>query len=291
MIEARDEAVAATPAETGVRHSELRVLGLRTRVLQAGPADVNEAVVLVHGGARSADDWLDLLPRVGAFARAVAIDLPGFGAADEARDWSGFGTAGWAHYLTAVLDRLGIERAHLVLHDMGGEVGLGWAVAQPDRFASAVLINTGALRDFHWHLIARLHRIPVLGYLTALTGRLGIGIILRLYEPRLSAQQIRDWRAGYVWSARRSLWRYYRGTAASGLGRLAPELRELDRPALVIWGANNHFVPAVQAQRQLESFPHAHVHVLENSGHYTHLDSPDRVAELVLPFLRAATHS
>jgi pimeloyl-ACP methyl ester carboxylesterase len=42
----------------------------------------------------------------------------------------------------------------------------------------------------------------------------------------------------------------------------------------------------VQAQRQLESFPHAEVTVLENSGHYSHLDSPDRVAELVLPFLR-----
>src|SRR5262249_53867815 len=114
---------------------------------------------------------------------------------------------------------------------------------------------------------------------------IGIGMVLRLYEPRLSRAQIKQWGKDYTWPTRRSLWRYYRGTAASGLGRLAPELRELDRPALVVWGANNRFVPVAQAERQRESFPRAQVSVLDESGHYSHLDSADRVADLVLPFL------
>jgi pimeloyl-ACP methyl ester carboxylesterase len=63
-------------------------------------------------------------------------------------------------------------------------------------------------------------------------------------------------------------------------------LARLDRPALVIWGKENRFVPVEQAERQRKSFPSAQVVVLENSRHYSHLDSPERVDDLVLPFLR-----
>ena len=69
-------------------------------------------------------------------------------------------------------------------------------------------------------------------------------------------------------------------------GRGLSTIRRLERPALVIWGANNRFVRVEQAERQRESFPSAEVVVLGDSGHYSLLDSPDRVAELVLPFLK-----
>jgi len=74
---------AATSATESVAASTLSVLGIRARVLQTGPSDAEEAVIFLHGGPGSADDWDDLLPRVGAFARAVAFDLPGFGHADK----------------------------------------------------------------------------------------------------------------------------------------------------------------------------------------------------------------
>jgi pimeloyl-ACP methyl ester carboxylesterase len=272
--------------DTTVRTGELRALGLRTRVLEAGPEGASEAIVFIHGGARSADDWDDLLPRAGSIARAVAFDLPGFGQADKPADWSGYVTAGWALFITAALHRLGVRRAHLVLHDMGGEAGLGWAVAHPDSFASAVLINTGTLIGYRWHAVARLHRTPLVGYLAALTGRWGLRAVLRLYEPRLPKLVVDRWHEEYTWGARRALLRFYRATPSSGGGRIAPELGMLDRPALVIWGADNRFVPVEQAERQRESFPSAQVVVLENSGHYSHLDSADRVADLALPFIR-----
>jgi pimeloyl-ACP methyl ester carboxylesterase len=68
---------------------------------------------------------------------------------------------------------------------------------------------------------------------------------------------------------------------------LVGTLRALDRPALVVWGAHDRFVPLVQADRQLESFPGAQVRVLDDSGHYPHLDDPDGVAAVVVPFLQA----
>jgi pimeloyl-ACP methyl ester carboxylesterase len=107
-----------------------------------------------------------------------------------------------------------------------------------------------------------------------------------LYEPRLPRMVLNRWRREYDGGTRRAMFRFYRAAPASSTGRLAPDLRRLDRPALVVWGARNRFVPVAQAERQRESFPSAEVVVLADSGHYAHLDDPDGVAELVIPFLR-----
>ena len=55
-------------------------------VREVGEPGADEAVVFVHGNPGSWHDWADLLGRVGGFARAVALDMPGFGAADKPDD-------------------------------------------------------------------------------------------------------------------------------------------------------------------------------------------------------------
>jgi pimeloyl-ACP methyl ester carboxylesterase len=271
---------------SAVRTEEIHALGLSTRVLEAGPTDAEEAVVFVHGGPGSANDWDQLLPQVGEFARAVAFDLPGFGEADKPGNWWGYLGVGWASFIAAALNRLRIKRIHVVAHDMGGDSALTWAAAHPDNFASTVLINTGILIGYRWHLIAKLHRVPLLGYFVGLTGRIGLRPVLKFYEPGLPKDVVDRWYRDYDWGTRRALLRFYNATPISAGGRTAPELARLDRPALVIWGAENRFVPVEQAELQRKSFPSAEVVVLENSRHYSHLDSPDRVEDLVLPFLR-----
>lgn len=269
-----------------IRTSELRALGLRTRVLEAGSDGSEEAVVLIHGGPGSANDWDHLLPRVGDFTRAVAFDLPGFGEADKPGNWWGYLGLGWASFIAAALDRLRIKRVHLVVHDIGGDAALTWAAAHPDNFASAVLLNTGNLIGYRWHLVAKMHRVPLVGYVAALTGRLGLRPVLGLYEPGLPKPVLARWYREYDWGTRRAMLRFYRATPTAGAGRTAPELARLDRPALVIWGAGNRFAPVAQAELQRRSFPSAEVVILDKSRHYSHLDSPERVAELVLPFLK-----
>jgi pimeloyl-ACP methyl ester carboxylesterase len=76
------EAVSANP----LRERELLVDGVRTRLLEAGSESDSEAVVFVHGNPNSAVEWSDLLARTGEFARAVALDMPGFGTAEAPSD-------------------------------------------------------------------------------------------------------------------------------------------------------------------------------------------------------------
>ena len=168
----------------GVRVRELRVGGLRTPLREAGPPDASEAVVFLHGNPGSSADWEPLLAAAGRRWRAVAWDAPGFG---HAASQVGFAqtVAAHAQFVGRALDALGIERAHLVAHDFGGPWGLTWAASDPDRFASAVLLGTGALPGYRWHALARLWRTPHAGeLLMATTTRLGFRLLLRRGNPR-----------------------------------------------------------------------------------------------------------
>jgi pimeloyl-ACP methyl ester carboxylesterase len=267
---------------------KLTARGLKTRVFELGAGPPTECVVLLHGSPGSAEDWTGLLRSMGGLGRVVAFDLPGFGEADGPRAWD-YSAGSHAEFIGAALEALGITRAHLVMHDLGG-VGLLWAATHPDNFASAVLIDTGNLIGFRWHPLARAYRAPLLGdLLAAVFGRPLLRAGLRRLGPRtrtLPKEAVERMAAHYNRGTRRAAMRFYRATPAEAMGVLAPVLRPLDRPALVLWGGHDPFVPVEQAERQRETFPSAEVVVLEDSGHWPHIDDPEGAAGVVVPFLK-----
>jgi pimeloyl-ACP methyl ester carboxylesterase len=167
-----------------LRNGEVTIAGVRSPLIEAGPANADEAVVFVHGNPGSALDWGDLVAQVGAFGRAVALDMPGFGRAGKPDEFE-YTVARYARHLGGALDQLGISRAHLVLHDFGGPWGLAWAAAHPESFASATLINTAVLLDYRWHYLARIWQTPILGEIFMATAtRLAFGLLLKHGNPR-----------------------------------------------------------------------------------------------------------
>ncbi len=263
------------------------VNGVRSPVLQAGEPDASEAVVFVHGNPGPKEDWEDLVQRTGEFARAVAPDMPGFGAADKPAGFR-YTSDGYARHLAAILDQLGIKRVHLVMHDFGGAWGLVWAVQHPDAFASATLINTGVLLDYRWHRLAKIWRTPGLGEaFMASTTRPAFRKLVSHDNPRLPASAIDQiYEASRGWPTKRAVLKLYRATPASAMGALREPLRQLDRPALVVWGTEDVYIPWEQADRQRESFPSARIELLEGLGHWPFHEDPGHVADIVIPFLR-----
>ncbi len=267
--------------------TELVVAGVSSPVTQRGPADAAEAVVFVHGNPGPSSDWDDLVGRVGGFARVIAPDMPGYGAADKPRDFN-YSIAGYAEHLAGLLDQLGITRAHLVGHDFGGAWMLSWAAAHPDAFASATLINTGALINYRWHHWARVWRIPGAGELAmAASTRSVMRLLIGRENPGLSREQFDRVYDGFgTWSTKRAVLKLYRATPASLFSGPAGALHALDRPALVVWGTGDAYIPSEQAELQRQAFPSARVELLEGLGHWVFLEDPERVASLVVPFLR-----
>jgi pimeloyl-ACP methyl ester carboxylesterase len=113
--------------------------GVRSFVREEGRG---AAVVCVHGVPSSAFLYRKLVGQLADQGlRGLAFDFPGLGLAERPVDfdysWSGL--AGW---MGEAIDALGLDRVHLVVHDIGGPIGCEWAVRNPGRVLSLTVLNT-----------------------------------------------------------------------------------------------------------------------------------------------------
>ena len=130
-----DEVVAAY--EGMGRH--FTAAGVRSFVLDEGKG---EAVVCMHGVPASAFLYRKVVHELAVRGlRGIAFDLPGLGLAERPADfdytWTGLG-----RFASAAVDALGLDRFHLVVHDIGGPVGFEVAAALPDQIRSITVLNT-----------------------------------------------------------------------------------------------------------------------------------------------------
>ena len=115
--------------------------GVKTFLREQGDGD---SVLCVHGVPVSSFLYRKVLPALASRGlHAIAYDLPGLGLSERPKpsafdySWTGLG----AHGATLV-DVLGLQSFHLVVHDIGGPVGLEIAHAFPDRILSLTILNT-----------------------------------------------------------------------------------------------------------------------------------------------------
>ncbi len=176
-----------------------------------------------------------------------------------------------------------------MLHDFGGPWGLQWAGEHPQAFASATLIDCGVLPGYRWHKFAKIWRTPVLGELFQAIGtRSGTRTFLNRENPKPLPREFTDRMYDAIDSGtKRAVLKLYRATDPEELSREAiPILRELERPALVIWGESDPYLPAALAERQREAFPEAEIVMIPGAGHWPFIDDPEAVRAPLLRFLR-----
>jgi pimeloyl-ACP methyl ester carboxylesterase len=274
---------------TRPREIEVAAGGIVAPGLEAGPREATEAVVFVHGNPGSSRDWTALVGAAGDLGRAVAVDMPGFGGAPLP---SGFKpeVASYGAFLQAALESLGVERAHLVLHDFGGPFGLAWGLEHPDAWRSVVLMNIGVMPGYSWHTLAKRWRTPVVGELTqAWIPRWAWRRAMAGSNPKgLPPEFVDKMYDDYDRTTRRTVLALYRATPDPGevAAEVGPALAALHKPALVVWGAKDPYLTADYAERQREFFDVRDLVVLPESGHWAFQDDPEGVAAAVLPFLR-----
>lgn len=112
--------------------------GRRSFVLDEGEG---EPVVCVHGVPTSSYLYRKVVHELAARGlRGIAFDLPGLGLAERPHALDGSWTALGA-WSVAAIDALGLERVHLVVHDIGGPIGFEMAALLGDRVASLTILN------------------------------------------------------------------------------------------------------------------------------------------------------
>src|SRR5258705_2017032 len=148
---------------------ELKALGIRTRVLEAG---AGPAVGLLHGHPDNADEWAPLMRRLAARHRCIAPDLPGYGKSPEPPASFAYTVAGQVSFVDALLEATGVrEKLILVVHDIGGIMGVPWAARNIARLSGLMITNTVAYEGFPWFDVVKMWGDP--SPLARLRSRLG----------------------------------------------------------------------------------------------------------------------
>ena len=116
---------------------------LRIHYVDEGPRNA-DPVLLMHGEPSWSFLYRKMIPIfLGAGHRAVAPDLIGFGRSDKPAHRSSYTYNGHVEWMQAWLDQVDLKRITLVCQDWGGLIGLRLLAAHPERFARAVVANTG----------------------------------------------------------------------------------------------------------------------------------------------------
>ncbi len=235
----------------------------------------------LHGIPTSSFDWIEPLQLGGG----IAVDLPGFGRSGKRGDLD-YSLAGHVAFVDRLLDELAIDRVRLCLHDWGAAVGLRWAMSHPERVTRLVVANgVPLLGGFRWRGPARLVRTPVVGPIAvgAATKR-----ILRRLSKRASAGPgpmpapfVASVAAAFDLGTERAVLRLLRSASPESLASAGAELGAIDAPALVLWGADDPWIPARFGAGYAATLGDATLEVAEDAGHWPWIDRPELAVRIV----------
>jgi pimeloyl-ACP methyl ester carboxylesterase len=245
---------------------------LTARLYVAGAGD---PVLYLHGAGGHA--WTALHDRLAGRFTLHAAMHPGW---DDMRDLDQFDTvADLVLYYIDILDELGIERAALVGHSVGGMVAAEIAAMRPDRVSRVALIAPWGLWRDDEPVADIWSQSP--GQLAALLWHDPDGEIARANAPVPEPEAL--------------LKGYLAGAAAAHFTWPIPDrglrrrLHRIAAPTALIWGREDKVVPASYAADFAAGLRDSHTVLLDEAGHNVHIEQADAVADAVIEHLSAGT--
>jgi pimeloyl-ACP methyl ester carboxylesterase len=261
----------------------LDVAGVSTHVTEVGEGP---PLLFLHGNPDTHTVWNDVAARLADRHRCIAPDLPGFGRS-VARDDFDLSLSAQSRWLLALFDALGLERAHLVVHDVGGTYGLAFASEHADRLRSLTIFNTNFSPDYRWHFWGRMWRTPVVGELVMALGNEWLFVReTQKGSPGVTREYARAVWAEFRPATKRMVLRLYRAADPEKLrGWDERLLRATEHtPKQVLWGDLDPYIPT-----HIAGTFGVEPHRFERAGHWLMLDEPDAVVDRVRALVGRAT--
>jgi pyruvate dehydrogenase E2 component (dihydrolipoamide acetyltransferase) len=274
--------VAAEAAAEAASEPEIvEAGGWRLNYQHAGPSEragagerAGAAIVLVHGFGGDLNNWLFNQPDLAQSHSVYALDLPGHGR--STKDVGAGDLGALSDALGAFLDALGIGRAHLCGHSLGGAVVLDLALRRPETAASLTLISSAGLGP-------EINGSYIDGFIAASRRKEMKAMLALLFAApdavsrSMVEELLRYKRLDGVEAALRGI-----AEAVFPGGRqavvLAERLSELVQPVQAIQGSEDRILPPAQ----VEGLPaNVAVTMIENAGHMPQMEAAAEVNRLI----------
>lgn len=258
--------------DAGPGYERVEVDGYDLRYLRLG--DGADAVILIHGFGGDLDGWLLTQQPLSATASVYALDLPGHGQSTKAlRDGS---VSALAEVVAKFMDALGIARAHLVGHSLGGAIALQMAISHAEKVSALSLIASAGLgREINGAYLngfvaaeSRREIKPLLQQLVAdpaLINRTLIDDILKFKRLDGVTAALGTVAQAFVDGDTQKI-------------DLRNALGGLNIPVRVIWGSVDKIIPAAHADGLPDN---VEVHILDGYGHLVQLEAASEVNKLL----------
>lgn len=273
---------ARYPAGTGLTPRYVVVDGTRIRYVETGEGP---PVVLLHGLGASIYSWRGVIgPVAAAGFHVVAFDNRGAGGSDKPA--TGYRAEELAALTVHFLDSLGLSDVVLVGHSMGGEIAALATLRAAGRVRGLVLVDAAGFGT-HLPLLARIARAPLIGrVLAGFRGRSGVAAALRSTYADPSRVTQADIDQYYAPVAEGDFGRALAGVAHQfDFGALAGRLDSIRVPTLVVWGAEDRWIPATVGQRMALQLPHVAFVLVPGAGHDVPDEAPQAFDRSLIAFL------
>ena len=265
----------------------ITVDNIKLHYLEEGKGEV---VLLLHGFPTSSYLYRNIIPTIAKTHRVIALDLPGFGKSDKPLTAS-YSMNFYVKVLSAFLEGLSIKSVNLVVHDLGGPIGLLWAVRNPMQLKRLVLMNTLVYSKVSWavKLFVLSLRLPFAR--SWITSKSGIAWTMRLgiqNKERVNGILAENYQKPFLKKAsQKALIKSSSNISIKAFQEIEENLSNLTMPVKVIYGVEDRILPKVgntfkKIQRDL---PNTEVTALMECGHFLQEDEPESVAKLLSEFL------
>jgi pimeloyl-ACP methyl ester carboxylesterase len=262
------------------------------RVAGSGPP-----VVLIHGMLNSSSDWQSVAMSLASDYTVIAPDLIGHG--DSAAPRGDYSLGAHASSIRDLLAAMGIDRASIVGHSLGGGVAMQFFYQFPQRTERLVLISSGGL-GHEVSPVLRTAALPGVSALLSMTihprllgalmdsGRrlrqreVCLGVYMQALARALRPLENAGARQAFLQTLRAVIDAH--GQRVSATDRLY--LLE-SMPTMIVWGERDNTIPLQHGREAHEAIPHSHFKTLPNAAHFPHLEDPDALSDVLREFLQA----
>ena len=251
------------------------VHGFRIRYLRRGEG--GESAILIHGFGGDLNSWMFNHESLVSSHSVYALDLPGHGSSSkQVGDGS---LEGFARILEGFLDAIGVRKAHIVGHSMGGAVAAIFALNHPERCLSLTLIASAGLGpeidgEYIRGFVSATRRNDLRPHLEKLFAD------SRLITRQLVDDTLKYKRLDGVESALRTIASQFCPSDRQSV-ILREQIIESKMPVLVIWGSEDRIIPVSHAMNLPQ---HVRAELLPGYGHMVQMEAASKVNMVIHSF-------